>query len=140
MSFGRDGHWSIDGLRMEDEHARLLEMISATAFAILNTRGHTPRVEALGLLHQRFFRHCRFEEDLAAHADGSMLEVLREDHRDLLAMLGSCRSALVDGNEARSRSLLVEFREALSVHDEAVDQPLFGMMWAEEPAIGPKSE
>ena len=128
MSFGRDDHWSIEMLRIEDEHARLQEMISATSFAVLNTRGFSPRLDALTLLHQRFSRHCRFEEDLAVQADGAMLAVLRADHRDLLTTLGSCRSTLADGNETRSRSLLAEFLEALATHDDAVDGPLFRRM------------
>ncbi|HIJ62588.1 MAG TPA: hypothetical protein HPQ04_07855 [Rhodospirillaceae bacterium] len=113
---------------MEDEHDRLREMISAVSFAILNARNRAPRLDALRLLRQRFALHCRLEESIAQRAGEAWLDMLCDDHRDLLGMLDRCRPSLMDGDDALTRSLLEDFADALAHHDQAVDMPVFRLI------------
>ncbi|HIJ64270.1 MAG TPA: hypothetical protein HPQ04_16380, partial [Rhodospirillaceae bacterium] len=70
---------------MEEEHDRLAEMIAAASFAFLHIRKPVPRLGALRLLRQRFALHCQFEEDLAETSADDLVDLLKDDHRDLLA-------------------------------------------------------
>lgn len=118
--------WDHEGCNpMADaEHHRLYRMMNRLEPVIVESRRETAIVDAVRILNQRMAEHFAVEEELFVTADWSSRQVMKDDHRRLLALLGRMAELPHYAHEDRRR-LFTDFLEALVRHDNDVDAPLF---------------
>lgn len=109
---------------IEVEHTRLYRMMNRLEPVIIESQDESTVIRAIHILQRRMSDHFQVEEDLFITADWNSRQLMIDDHKRLLNMLGRMEQLPAHDAEAR-RQLFTSFLEELVRHDNDVDAPLF---------------
>ncbi|RAU20653.1 hypothetical protein CU669_17065 [Paramagnetospirillum kuznetsovii] len=111
---------------IEAEHNRLYRMMNRLEPVILKGEEHSSVARAINMLQLRMSEHFQVEEELFITSDWNSRQIMIDDHRRLLNMLGELARLSPDDSKGR-RTLFMTFLDELVRHDTDIDAPLFSL-------------